>query len=254
MSPCSVVILCAGIGERLRPLTYNTNKSLLEVAGKALIEHFLDTLVYCRDHGVSIGIVHIVIGHYGHKFRKLLGSSYQGLEIRFHENTLYKVTGAAQSLYTVSDVLRRGPCLVLEGDHYLHPELMLHLLTSDWKARQCENVVLVDEDKKRLKLDEEVVAYGYQGMVEHLQWLPPYPENPLGEALTIFKLGAKASSDLAAVLENYLLEPGPAKREIVEPMNRLLEMHDMHYALTTGFKWIEVDTPADLEEARKLKW
>jgi len=241
----NVIVLCAGIGERLRPYTNKTNKSLLDINGKPLIIHFLDILY----HTWEVNTTHIVIGHYGHKFRKLISHSWYASSTRFHENQLFKITGAAQSLYTVSDVLRRGPCVVLEGDHYLDPRLMQRLM----KNKQ-ENVVLVDEDLSRLKYDEEVIAYGYQGVVEHLQWPSPYPENPIGEALTIFKLGKDASRDLAAILENYLLEDGKARREIIEPLNRLMEMHDLHYELTGGLQWIEIDTEADLEKARNMKF
>lgn len=263
-------MLCAGIGERLRPLTNTTNKSLLnipekDVTSRTMIEHFLAGLITASDKGKAFKIdaVHVVIGHYGYKFRKTLGKefgliSFQEdsvmniepcLKIRFHENPLFNITGAAQSLYTVADVMRRGPCLILEGDHYMDPALIHHLMTSEH-----ENCMLVDPDLTRLKYDEETIVYGYQGVVEHLQWLPPYPENPIGEALTLFKLGEKASKDLASVLEHYLLEDGPAKREIIEPINRLMEAHDIHYALTTGHQWIEIDTLEDLEKARKMKW
>lgn len=241
-----VIALCAGIGERLRPETYDTQKSLLEIEGKSLIEHFLDTLVYSDT---PIDVVHIVVGHYGYKFRKLLGSSYRGLKVQFLTNPLYKITGAAQSLYVASKILLREPCIVLEGDHYLDPELMRDLIQNEY-----ENCALVDEDLSRINYDEEVLAYGYGGLLDRLKWLPPYPENPLGEALTIFKLSKGASSALATILESYLLQEGPAKREIINPFNILMRSHDIQYEKVNGRKWIEVDFPADLEKAREMKF
>lgn len=249
--PLKVIVLCAGIGERLRPLTYDTNKSLLEINGKPLIVHWLDALV---DSGCNPDKVYIVIGHYGYKFRKLLGKEYRGMKIGYLVNPLYKITGAAQSLYIAFDILWRHECLVLEGDHYMTPELMHLLMSSEY-----ENCCLVDSNLSRLDLDEEVVVYGRSEHIQRFKWMPPYPENigngeMIGEALTIFRLNKNASAMLALLLEQYLLEEGAAKREIVEPFNRLLDMHDMQYISTEGKKWVEIDFQSDLDKARKMKF
>lgn len=240
------IVLCAGVSERLRPLTYDTNKSLLEINGKSLIEHWLDSLIYSE---APVDTVHIIVGHYGYKFRQLLGSKYGNLKIQFLENALYKITGAAQSLYTASHILRKHPCIIVEGDHYVDPQLMHKLMHSEF-----ENCILVDTDLARLKYDEEVVAYGYGGTLNSLKWLPPYPSHPLGEALTIFKLSKEASSALATILEVYLLEDGSAKKEIIEPFNKLAKCYDLHYVDTENRKWVEVDFMEDLEEARRIRF
>ncbi len=241
-----VIALCAGMSSRMGPMTYNTNKNLLDINGKSLIEHFLDSLIHSE---AIIEMVHIVIGHYGYKFRKLLGSSYKGLKIQFHENPLHKITGAAQSLYLMHNVLKKHPCLVLEGDHYLDPDLMKKLLNSEY-----ENCILVDEDLSRIHYDEEVLAYGYKGNLDYLKWLPPYPESSRGEALTLFNLSKNASNALATILEAYLLQEGPAKREIIQPFNVLMRSYDIHYETVNGAKWIEVDFPTDLEKARSMNF
>ena len=246
-----VIILCAGISERLRPETYDTNKNLLEINGKALIEHLLDAFIYT---GVKIETVHIIIGHYGYKFRELLGSNYRGLKIRFHNNPLHKITGAAQSLYLASNVLRENECVVMEGDHYLDPELLKKLLTSEF-----ENCILVDEDASKLAWDEETVAYGQGGLLSTLQWPPlkliPIPGHPvIGEALTIFKLSKQASKDLSAILALYLMEDGSARKEIISPLNKLMKLHDIQYLDTWGREWVEIDFPADLEKARGMRF
>jgi len=246
-----VIILCAGISERMRPETYDTNKNLIDINGKALIEHLLDAFIYS---GVDIDTVHIIIGHYGYKFRKLLGSNYKGLKIRFHNNSLHKITGAAQSLYLAINVLKEHPCTVLEGDHYLDPELLKKLLLSKY-----ENCLLVDDDKSKLTFGEETLAYGSEGTLDVLHWparkFHSIPDSLLiGEALTIFKLSKQASNSLATVLETYLSSPGPAKREIIEPMNMLRNLQDIQYITTEGRPWIEIDFPADLEKAREMKF
>lgn len=238
MGDFHAIVLCAGIGERLRPLTYKTNKSLLTVKGKTIIEHLLDTLT-------MIDTAHIVVGHYAYKFRELLGSRYGNLKIQFHVNPLFRITGGAQSIYVASQVLSRHPCVIIDGDHYFDPELMKTLMESKY-----ENCVLVDTSVQP-PFDEELLAYGYMGVLSRLAWLPPYPPDPLGEALGFFKLSKKASSALSVVLEQYLLEDGAAKREYIEPFNRLIQSHDMHYVSTEGKRWTDIDFGSDYEEAKR---
>jgi MurNAc alpha-1-phosphate uridylyltransferase len=55
-TPRRAMVLAAGLGERMRPLTATTPKPLIEVAGKALLDHMLDRLA---DAGVETAVVNV---------------------------------------------------------------------------------------------------------------------------------------------------------------------------------------------------
>ena len=105
------MILAAGRGERMRPLTDHTPKPLLKVAGKALIEHTIDQLV-------DAGFTEIVINHahLGQQIEAALGDGNRyGARIRYSpegEQALETAGGIINAL----PLLGNEPFLVVNGD------------------------------------------------------------------------------------------------------------------------------------------
>ncbi|MCK5387246.1 MAG: nucleotidyltransferase family protein [Gammaproteobacteria bacterium] len=113
------MILAAGRGERMRPLTDNLPKPLLKVAGKMLIEYHLEKLK-------SAQITEVVINHawLGEKIEQALGDGSQyGLNIHYsHE---------AEALETAGGIINALPLLgsdafiVVNGDIYCDYDLSI---------------------------------------------------------------------------------------------------------------------------------
>ncbi len=105
------MILAAGRGERMRPLTDDTPKPLLEVGGRALIEHHVDALV-------GAGFRELVINHarLGHLIEARLGDgSRYGAAIRYSaEGDTPLETGGG--LYKALKLLGTGAFVVVNAD------------------------------------------------------------------------------------------------------------------------------------------
>ena len=106
------MILCAGRGERMRPLTDTLPKPLLEVQGKALIIWHLERLAKCGFKEVVINIAHL-----GHKIPDALGDgSRWDINISYsdeqEEGALESVGGIVKALPLLGD----ETFLVVNGD------------------------------------------------------------------------------------------------------------------------------------------
>ena len=104
-----IIILAAGRGERLWPLTKNTPKPLVEVReGVSLLEEQLGRI---SASGV-IDRVTIVTGYLGYKVDEMLANlDIQNLEISTVFNPFYKVSNNLASLWICKDLLDED-CMV----------------------------------------------------------------------------------------------------------------------------------------------
>jgi MurNAc alpha-1-phosphate uridylyltransferase len=111
------MILAAGRGERMRPLTERTPKPLLEVGGERLIERHLKRLA-------AAGFTNIVINlsWLGSQIRSCVGSGQRyGVEVRYSDEgpTALETAGG---IFKALPLLGRGPFLVVNGDIWTdHP-------------------------------------------------------------------------------------------------------------------------------------
>jgi MurNAc alpha-1-phosphate uridylyltransferase len=105
------MILAAGRGERMRPLTDFIPKPLLEVGGKPLIVHHLEAL---RAAGIREVVINLA--HLGEKIRAVLGDGHAfGLTIAYSrepQGALETGGGILQAL----PLLGKGPFVVVNGD------------------------------------------------------------------------------------------------------------------------------------------
>jgi MurNAc alpha-1-phosphate uridylyltransferase len=100
----SAMILAAGRGEHMRPLTDTMPKPLIPVAGRSLLERSIDRLL---EHGVTNIVVNV--DHLGHQVADRLGNRVHII----HEEPLL---GTGGSVRNALPLLGPGPFYVLNGD------------------------------------------------------------------------------------------------------------------------------------------
>ena len=116
------LILAAGFGKRLQPITNEIPKSMVKVNGTPLLVNALNNLI---DLGIKdIGIV---VGHMADYIKEHVGTIYRGAKISYYENARYLETNNVVSLYQAADFCD-DDMLMLECDFYYHKEMLAYLL------------------------------------------------------------------------------------------------------------------------------
>lgn len=109
------IIMAAGVGKRMNPLTLTTPKPLVEVNGVRMIDTAIRALQ--ENH---ISDVYIVVGYLKEKF-EVLERVYQGVHLI--ENPYYENCNNISSLYMAREYL--GECVILDGDQMIyHPKIL----------------------------------------------------------------------------------------------------------------------------------
>ena len=137
--PETAMIMAAGLGKRMRPLTATRPKPLVEVAGKALLDHVLDRL---RAAGVKKVVVNV---HYlADAVEAHLESRDHGLEFAISdERGLLMETGGG--LVQAAELIDSDPFLAVNSDNYWvdGPADTLKLLASHWDAAKMDALLLL---------------------------------------------------------------------------------------------------------------
>ncbi len=112
------IIMAAGKGERLSPVTIDTPKPLVKVNGVRMIDSIIDGL-----HANGINEIIIVTGYLMEEFSVLL-EKYPDLIIL--SNQFYMDYNNISSLYIAKKYLELGDCMILDGDLLIQNNRILH--------------------------------------------------------------------------------------------------------------------------------
>ena len=129
------LILAAGYGKRLQPMTNAIPKCMIPVNGTPLLLNALNILTT-----LNIQEIGIVVGHMADYVRSSIGTVYPdgGARITYYENERYLYTNNVVSLYKAADFFT-DDMLILECDLYYRRELIERFLKN--KAGDCSILV-----------------------------------------------------------------------------------------------------------------
>lgn len=239
------IILAAGMGKRLKQLTKNNTKCMIEVNGVTLIERMLRIL----DRKCLSRIV-IVIGYEGQRLMDFIHSLKINTPIRFIDNQIYNRTNNIYSLALAKDYLVSEDTLILESD-LIFDEAVIDVLLQDKR----DTLALADKfeswmDGTCLVLDDDdcicdFIPGKYLNFSEKEKYY---------KTVNIYKFSQHFSnSTYVPFLQAY--ETAMGNNEYYESVIKLIAMLDtkeIRVKRLTGQTWYEIDDIQDLDIASSL--
>jgi choline kinase len=236
-----VIILAAGQGKRLLPLTAEKPKALLDIGGKTLIERQVEAFVACGLRRFSV-----VTGYGSDMMEEALGriALRHKAEISCIFNPFYALADNLASCWMARCAMG-GDFIQVNGDNVFRYDVVERLLAAPAApvSVAVNTKASYDADDMKVMLKDGLVL-------------------DIGKTLDVARVGAEAigfymfrGSGPAAyvnVLERAVRDPHGLKQWFPSAVASLAREMDVTTISITGLRWGEVDFPQDLEDARQL--
>jgi choline kinase len=237
-----VVILAAGIASRLRPLTEQTPKCLLEVGGRPILRRLLEDLAALDRREITI-----VLGYLGSAIRDAVGAWRLPLDVRFVENAEYASTNNGYSTLLAAPAAGGHEMLLLDADIVCEREVLRAVVEharADCLALRPSSTLGAEEMK--IVLDERGRVRACAKTVD--------PSTAAGESIGINRFSADASARLFAALHQRVRVRGLVHEWNDSAVQQMIDDEGYELWPVNVGRWYcaEIDTPADLAEVDRV--
>jgi choline kinase len=238
MRPVKAIILSAGQGRRLLPLTENTPKCLLPVAGKPVLAWQIDALL-----AVGIEEITIVAGFQVSLIEVLLQQRYvnhPAINILF--NPFFEVADNLASCWIARHVMT-SDFLILNGDTVIESTLIARVLNS-----KPAPITLSVDFKDVYDADDMKVQLDPDGRVKQVSKIIP-PQQVDAESIGLVYFREQGPRIFSQAVESALRHPAELKSWYLSIINALAQQHLVNACSVKGFRWCEIDFIEDLAKA-----
>lgn len=230
------VVPAAGEGTRLRPLTDDTPKALIEVGGKAILVHCFERLTE-----LSVEELIVVVGYGGERIVERCGESFDGTPISYVEQEEQR--GLAHAIAQAESRVE-GPFFTMNGDNVLRGNL--EEVAERFSRDDVDGVLLVDEVSEAEARHTGVIDLAADGTVRSIV---EKPENPPSRLVTT-GFAALPPETIEACRR---IEPsGRGEYELADALTLLVEEGARIETVALDGWRVNVNTPADVERAETL--
>jgi len=234
------VILAAGVASRLRPLTESRPKCLLDVGGKTILALTLENLV-----AAGIRDIVMVTGYREDQIRKFVATHFPTLDVAFVTNERFATTNNSYSLWLSRPAVGGDGILLLDSDIVFDrriPGLLLEAREPDCLAMVRGKSLGDEEIKVKLGAGARVLRIGKDVR----------PAEAAGESIGIEKMSAPFMDRLYSILDRTILDRKTVHLFYEAAFQEAIDAGAVMTAIDVGtLPCIEIDTPDDLESARR---
>lgn len=232
------IILSAGQGRRLSPLTDTRPKCLIDLSGRSVLHWQLRHL---HEAGITEAVV--VTGFAAHLVEEeIAGIALPGMTIRTLFNPFYGLTDNLATCWLAREEMT-GPFLLLNGDTLFEPAIARRLLEAP-----AADITLTVDRKSSYDTDDMKVLTDGDRLLSVGKTIPAFDAESIGFS----RYSAAGAQAFVGTVEQIMRGPEGLKRWYLSVINELAQAGaDVKVVSIQGLDWAEMDFPEDL--ARNLE-
>lgn len=229
------LILAAGLGTRLAPITNDRPKSLVPVNGQPIILKQIDNL-----HKNGITDITVVSGYKANILEEKIHALYP--EIRIIESVDYATTNNMYSAYLAHEVIENSDFLMMNADVFYDASVVTALLNfeapnaivTDIGNYLEESMKVVEENGRLVKISKSIEK-----------------ADALGASIDVYKFSSDAGKKFFGKCAEYIETKKELKMWSEVALNDILKDVEFRACPLVG-RWLEIDNHDDLAAAEKL--
>lgn len=229
------LILAAGFGSRLAPITDNIPKSLVEVNGKSILFKQIDNL-----HENGINDITIISGYKADVLESSVKEAYP--DIKVIRSVDYATTNNMYSAYLAKDAMKDQDFLMMNADVFYDSSVLTELLAFDYPNAIVtdigtyyeESMKVIEENGRITKISKQISE-----------------EEALGASIDVYKFSAEAGAAFFRKCAEYIEDKKELKMWSEVALNDILSEVNFRACPLVG-RWVEIDNHEDLAKATEL--
>jgi choline kinase len=234
------VILAAGIASRLRPLTNQTPKCLLQVGEKKILELTIDNIL-----SNNITDLIIVTGYLEEQIRDFIKIRYPLIHVEYIYNEVYDSTNNIYSLWLTKESVLGHEMLLMDSDIIFDSSIIGELLHSGYRNCLALKKHSVGEEEIKIRTNDEGRILEISKEVN--------PARALGESIGIEKFGADTLKKLFSVIDRKITMEKNVNQFYEAAFQELIDLDEDLFAVDISrYACMEIDTAHDLDVANNL--
>ncbi len=229
------LILAAGLGSRLAPLTNECPKSLVKVNGEPIL---LKQIKNLKEN--KIDDIIIISGYKGNILEESVHLRYPEIEIIYSKD--YETTNNMYSAYLASQKLKGENFLMMNADVFFDSSVIKKLIEFE-----SENAIVTDIGRY---MEESMKVVEENGRLTNIS-KQIKPEDALGCSIDVYKFSKEGGEAFFNQCKKYIVGQKELKLWSEVALNDALKEVEFKACPLVG-RWLEIDNHEDLAAAEKL--
>ena len=229
------LILAAGLGTRLRPITDTRPKSMVEVNGKPILFKQIDNLL---ENGIDD--ITIIAGYKSNMMVDSINKFYKNIKTIINE--VYDKTNNMYSAYMAIDDMYDNEFLLMNADVFYDSAIVEELIKTDYK-----NSIVVEEGVHN---NENMKVTCVDGRIMDISKTIS-KDDAYGVSIDVYKFSREGSKVFYDKVKEYIEDKKELNQWTEVALNDVLKLVEFNPCPLKG-RWIEIDNHDDLTIAESI--